>query len=101
MLGGVVICLVCLPVAMLNTVTKSNLGRKQLIWPIFPGHCPLLTKVRVETESGMETETTKECCLLTRSPVYVPLAFLDNSGSVPRDGTARGELGPPTSSNSQ
>lgn len=99
--GGVVICPVCFPVAMLNTMTKSNLGRKRLIWPIFLGHCPSLTKVRVEIESGTKTETTKEYCLLTRSPVYVPLAFLDSPGSLPRDGTARGGLGPPTSINSQ
>lgn len=45
-LGG----LVCFSVAVIRTMTKSNLRKERLIWLTFPGHNPSLREVRAGSE---------------------------------------------------
>lgn len=55
-------------IAVINTMIKRNLGGKP-ISPIVLGHALTLKQIRTGTqgrtlETGTETETVEECCLL-------------------------------------
>jgi hypothetical protein len=69
--------LVFFSVVMINTMTKSNMGKKGYVWFTFPGH---VHEIRVGTPRGMEAETTEGCSLLTFSPGLAKPAFLYRPG---------------------
>lgn len=57
------------PLLWLNTVTKSNLGSKGLIWFLAPSHCLPGRKVMAGRNSVTRTEVEimEECCFLACS----------------------------------
>lgn len=63
--------LVYFPFAVINAPTKSNLGKKGLIWLI--GHSLSLREVRVGTKGGMKAESNDEHCLLAHSQAHSQL----------------------------
>lgn len=72
-----------LSAVMINTVIKSNLESKGLIWTTV--HSPLLREARPETqawnlEAGTEVETVGEHCLLAGSLPQDQLLFLYSPG---------------------
>jgi hypothetical protein len=68
-------------IAGVNTVSKSNLGRKGFIW--FIDHSEPLRKFKAGTQSknleaGTEAETMEKCCLWVACPTppLTQFAFL-------------------------
>lgn len=66
-------------------MTRSNQGRKGLIWLTFPLHSLSLQKVKARAQgtnskSGIDAETIEKCCFLAGSLCLVHLAFLYNPG---------------------
>ena len=55
-------------VAVINTMTKSNLGGNEFVWIPFPGHNPSLREVRAGNQGGnLEQKISEELCLLAHS----------------------------------
>lgn len=63
--GSHVMCSSLLSIALMNSMTKSNLEEG-----VYPGQCshsPSLRKFRARTRAGADTETMEGCCLLACS----------------------------------
>lgn len=54
-------------VAVTNTMSKSNLGRRGFIWIILPGFNSSLRDKKAGTQAGAEEGIMKKCCLLACS----------------------------------
>lgn len=65
---------------MINTLTKSSLGRKHYVWHTCPYHSLSLSKVRTGTQAEAGTRTMEECCLLSCSSWLAQLVFLHLPG---------------------
>lgn len=45
-----------LSVAVIKTMTKSNLEKKEFVWLAYPNHSPSLWEVMAGTQTGQELE---------------------------------------------
>lgn len=97
----------CLPlVAVINAMTKSNLGGKGLFHHTLCNDSLSLSEVKAGDQGrnlnvGTEAETMEEHSLLNCFSWAIYLAYLDTSSSLPRDGTDQSELDPPPPVSSQ
>jgi hypothetical protein len=76
---GIVVILVRVSIAVMNTMTRSSLGRDGLIRVTLPHHSSSLKEVRAETQAGRNLEAGGHVVggyLMTCSSWVVELAFL-------------------------
>ena len=81
----------------IQTITESNLWKKEFIWLTYPNHSSWLRQVRVETEA----ETTEDYCFLAWFQSHTHFFFYISQDHLPRDDTAHSCLGSPISISSQ
>lgn len=63
-----------------NTVTNSNLGRKEFTGVIFPNHNPSLREFRANTQGRNQIQKAGKRCILACSLSCAQLAFLESPG---------------------
>lgn len=70
-------------IAVINSMTKSDLGRKGLFNLTLPDHSPSMREVRARSLVEAEAKTVEECCLLACSPWFASSPFLSyNPGAL-------------------
>jgi hypothetical protein len=93
---GVYFCFVCLfSVAVIHTMTKTNLGRHGFIWLSCLAHSPSLKDIKTELNQGPKQKPQKESTSWL-APSGLVSYVLYSPGHLPRDGTAKSGLGPST-----
>lgn len=79
-----------IPIAVLNTMIKSNLGKKVFVWLTLPGASRSLRKVRTKTQARVERGIMKEHCLLDSPRLMFSYFFYTAQVCLSRDEPALG-----------